>query len=46
MEENAVKCVDCPYHWREEGEEYPVCHYGWNDGYAPCEVDDNYDDEE
>ena len=32
-----MKCVDCPYFWREEGEEYGCCHYRWNDGYAPCE---------
>lgn len=41
-----MKCVDCPYHWKEDWEDYPSCHYRWNDGYAPCEVDDNDYEEE
>lgn len=40
-----MKCTDCPYHWKEEHEDYPCCHYGWNDGYAPCEVEDSYDED-
>lgn len=35
-----MKCADCPYHWKEENEDFPCCHYGWNDGYAPCEADE------
>ena len=40
-----MKCKDCPYYWAEcdkEGKpiEHPHCHYQWDDGYAPCEVED------
>lgn len=35
-----MKCVDCPYCWQDEGEKYPTCKYGYNDNYAPCEVED------
>lgn len=35
-----IKCVDCPYYWKEENEKTPHCHYTYDDGYAPCEVDD------
>ena len=34
-----MKCVDCGYWWADE-EENPSCHYRYNDGYAPCEVED------
>lgn len=35
-----MKCVDCPYYWIDDGEQYGCCHYRYNDGYAPCEVAD------
>ena len=36
-----MKCIDCPYHWQNEDEKYPSCKYPCNDGYAPCEIEDN-----
>ena len=36
-----MKCADCPYCWKDEGDKYPHCHYGYDDGYAPCEVEDS-----
>ncbi|MGM9684597.1 MAG: hypothetical protein ACI3XQ_13450 [Eubacteriales bacterium] len=47
-----MKCKDCPYFWADENpnpdpdfysdsDYIPVCHYTYNDGYAPCEVDEN-----
>lgn len=39
-----MKCTDCPYYWKEENEEFADCHYRWNDGYAPCEVEDRYEE--
>jgi hypothetical protein len=45
-----MKCVECGYWWADEGEEYPSCKYPYNDGYAPCEIEDqeketeDYDD--
>lgn len=39
-----MKCKDCPYFWSDCDEkgnpiDRPYCHYQWDDGYAPCEVD-------
>ena len=33
-----IKCSDCSYHWAEDENDYPSCHYTYGDGYAPCEV--------
>ena len=35
-----MKCADCGYHWQEEGEEYPRCHFEGPEGWAPCEAED------
>lgn len=40
-----MKCKDCPYYFSNtdnEGRptESPRCQYRWDDGYAPCEIDD------
>jgi hypothetical protein len=46
--ETHLTCEDCPYHWTDEGEAYPSCHYNGDD-LAPCEYEDdnyNYDYEE
>lgn len=44
----SIKCKDCLYYWADcddKGEpiERPRCHYQWDDGYAPCELDDEYE---
>lgn len=41
-----MKCKDCLYCYADVDEEgnptgYEYCHYFNDDGYAPCEVDDN-----
>lgn len=41
-----MKCSDCPYYWEDENEDRPHCHYSYNDGYAPCEQEDVYDEPE
>lgn len=43
--ENKMKCIDCPYYWAETGKygepiELPHCHYQYEDGYAPCELEE------
>ncbi len=42
---NTLSCKDCPYFWREDDEDYPVCHYvslgSWDP--APCEQEDDPD---
>lgn len=35
---------NCGYYWKEEGEDFPSCHFeGWT---APCEYEDDYEEEE
>lgn len=41
-----MKCVDCPYHWKDDGDKFAHCHYAYDDGYAPCEVDEPTDPED
>ena len=41
-----MKCKDCPYYWRAEGERFAQCHYGYDDGCAPCEIEDDYEPED
>ena len=36
-----IKCKDCPYFWADGDGENFYCHYQYNDGFAPCEADDN-----
>lgn len=43
-----MKCTNCNYYWADCDEngtptsrEY--CHYQYDDGYAPCEVDEDYE---
>lgn len=41
-----MKCADCPYYWADVNEQsgeqigHSYCHYQYDDGYAPCEVED------
>lgn len=40
-----IECKDCPYFWADCDDngkpiENPHCQYQYNDGYAPCEIDD------
>ena len=46
-----MSCNDCPYFWADcDDRGRPIgnahCHYAHNDGYAPCEIDDDYDCED
>lgn len=37
-----MKCVDCPYYWKGDNENYPQCHHRddvWFD-IPPCEQED------
>lgn len=34
--------MNCGYYWKEEGEDFPSCHFeGWT---APCEYEDGYEE--
>lgn len=36
--------INCGYYWKEDGEDFPCCHFeGWK---APCEYEDDYEEEE
>jgi hypothetical protein len=35
-----MRCADCGYYWREEGEEFPHCHFEGLEGWAPCEAEE------
>ena len=40
---NKLKCKDCPYYWADNDPtvaDLPYCHYQYDDGYAPCEIED------
>lgn len=41
------KCADsnCGYYWREPWEDYPRCHYPDDGTLAPCEYDDEDEEE-
>lgn len=43
-----LKCVDCLYFYADYDERgyahgLPYCHYNYDDGCAPCEIDDEYE---
>lgn len=40
-----MTCANCGYHWREDNEDYPCCHYEGPDAWAPCAYEDAYEDE-
>ena len=40
----ACEISNCGYYWKEEGEEYPRCHYPDDGTKAPCEYEDDYEE--
>lgn len=34
------EAINCGYFWQEEWEDFPTCHYPYDDGYAPCELEE------
>lgn len=36
-----LTCETCGYHWQEEGERYPRCHFDGPEGWAPCEAEED-----
>ena len=41
-----ITCNSCPYYYRDSDVEVLRCHYVWEDGCAPCEIDDFEEEEE
>ena len=40
-----MKCTECGYHWKEEDEAFARCHFVGPDGWAPCEQEEESEDE-
>lgn len=36
-----MKCTECGYHWKEEGDAFARCHFEGPVGWAPCECDED-----
>ena len=41
-----TRCEMCGYYWQEEDEEYSACHYFGPAGWAPCEENDDEDEDD
>ena len=35
-----MKCIECAWYWQDEDEKYPSCKYYYDDGYAPCGIEE------
>lgn len=40
---NINPCKNCGYHWQEDWESFPSCHYEGPHEWAPCEAEDEAD---
>lgn len=40
---NINPCENCGYHWQEDWESFPSCHYEGPHEWAPCEAEDEAD---
>lgn len=46
-----MKCKYCTYYWNdadydEDADNWARCHFDWNDGEAPCEIDEEVDEDD
>lgn len=41
-----MKCADCPYHYKTEDDSFPCCQFEGPVGWAPCEQDEEYYEED
>lgn len=37
---NTNPCENCGYHWQENWESFPSCHYEGPSAWAPCEAEE------
>ena len=44
FEREVNECFHCGYHYKDEGEDFPRCHFE-GDWCAPCEYEDDYEEE-
>lgn len=38
-------CENCPYHYAVESERFPRCHFEGSEGWAPCEWEEEEDED-
>lgn len=41
-----MKCTECGYHYKTEEDEYPCCHFEGPEGWAPCEQEEEGEEED
>lgn len=41
-----MKCTECGYYYKTEEDEYPCCHFEGPEGWAPCEQEEEFEEEE
>jgi hypothetical protein len=41
-----IDCSNCGYHYKGENERFACCHFEGPEGWAPCEQDEEQDEEE
>ena len=41
-----MKCTDCVYYYNIEGDAFPCCHFEGPVGWAPCEQEEESEEED
>ena len=41
-----MSCKDCPYHYKTEEDNFSCCHFEGPNGWAPCEQEVEYYEED
>ena len=41
-----MKCTDCVYYYKIEGDAFPYCHFEGPVGWAPCEQEEEPEEED
>ena len=41
-----MKCSECGYHYKTEEDKFPCCHFEGPDGWAPCEYEEESEEED
>lgn len=41
-----MKCAECGYYYKTEEDKYPCCHFEGPEGWAPCEQEEDIEEEE
>ena len=41
-----MRCTECGYYYKTEKDKYPYCHFEGPEGWAPCEQEEDIEEEE